>query len=146
MRLTDHFTLAELVQSQTASRMGLDNTPTPAALEALTRTAQGLEYIRNMIRAPIIVSSGYRSPLVNRAVGGSMTSQHMKGEAADITCPAMPVDSLMSRIVHSDVNFDQCIMEYFDKGRGTGWVHVSFSDKPRKQALVIDHAGTRVYA
>ena len=141
MMLSDHFSLAELTHSQTAARTpGLDNTPPPAIIAALTRTAEGLEHLRNMLRAPILISSGYRSPALNRAVGGSATSQHMRGEAADITAPAYgkPAD-LMSRIVHSSLDFDQCILEY------GAWVHISFSDKPRKQSLVIDHNGARAW-
>jgi hypothetical protein len=147
MQLSDHFTLAELIQSQTASRLGLDNTPPPAVLAALERTAVGLEYIRTLIRAPIIISSGYRSPDVNQVVGGAASSQHIKGEAADITAPAYGTPyQLMTRIVNSNIDYDQCILEYYNHTTGTGWVHVSFSDKPRKQALVIDSMGARVYA
>lgn len=147
MRLTDHFTLAELCQSQTASRLGLDNTPPAPVVAELLRTAVGLEAIRRLVGKPIVVSSGYRSPFVNRAVGGKPNSQHLTGHAADITSPGFGApDVLMSAIVRSDIEFDQCIMEFYNHVSGTGWVHVSFSDTPRKQALVIDHSGARAWA
>lgn len=146
MNLTEHFTLSELTQSQTASRLGMDNFPPPGVMEALKRTAQGLEQVRALVGAPILVSSGYRSPYVNRKVGGAATSQHTKGEAADITTPACTPDVLMARIRASVIAYDQLILEFFNKATGTGWVHISFSDKPRKQALVIDSTGTRTYA
>ena len=142
MNLTQHFTLAELTHSQTAARTpGLDNTPPPAIIPALIRTAEGLEHLRNLLRAPILISSGYRSPAVNRAVGGSATSQHMRGEAADITAPAYGTPlTLMQRIAKSNLDYDQCILEF------GSWVHISFSARPRKQALVIDHSGARAWA
>lgn len=137
--LSPHFTLDELTVSQEAARRGIDNTPTGPALEALKRTAMGMEAVRMRLGgAPIIVSSGYRSPVVNAAVGGSRTSQHMTGEAADFTAPRFGTPrSIVDAIVDSDVPYDQVILEF---GR---WVHISFSHGPRRQALVIDTAGTR---
>jgi hypothetical protein len=147
MKLTDHFTLAELCHSQTADRLGLDNTPPPDVIKRLTATAHGLEMIRALVQCPITISSGYRSPRVNAAVHGAPSSQHMTGMAADITAPGLgrPKD-LMDAILHARIHipFDQCILEF--AGQGGGWVHVSFADKPRGQALVVDRDGTRVYA
>jgi zinc D-Ala-D-Ala carboxypeptidase len=143
VNLSDHFTLDELTVSQTAARLGLDNTPSEDVIAALKRTAHGLEMVRAYVQAPIIVSSGYRSPLVNRAVGGSPNSQHIKGEAADFTAPGFgQPEMIMRAILRSTrpIPFDQLILEF---GR---WVHISFSQAPRRQALVIDHAGTRSFA
>ncbi len=143
MKLTDHFTLEELTHSQTAARLGLDNEPSPDVVDALTRTAHGLEMVRVLLQAPILVSSGYRSPLVNRAVGGSPNSQHIKGEAADFTAPGFGQPEMIVRAILRStrpIPFDQVIVEF---GR---WVHISFSKTPRRQALVIDHAGARVFA
>lgn len=143
MNLTDHFTLEELTHSQTAARLGLDNEPPPAVVDALTRTAHGLEMVRVLLQAPILVSSGYRSPLVNRAVGGAANSQHILGEAADFTAPGFgPPEMIVRAIMRSTrpIPYDQLIVEF---GR---WVHISFSRSPRHQALVIDHAGTRGFA
>jgi hypothetical protein len=137
--LSPHFTLDEMIVSQTAERLGLDNYPGPDELAALTRTALGLEAVRVRLGGtPIFISSGYRSPAVNSAVGGSSNSQHQRGEAADFTAqrfgtPRAVVDALAD----SDVPYDQLILEF---GR---WVHISFSTSPRHHALVIDRTGTR---
>lgn len=138
--LSPHFSLAELTQSDTAARKGLDNTPPPPVLAALTRTALGLEGVRTLLAAPILISSGYRSPQLNKLVGGQPASQHCKGEAADFISPAFGAPAaIVARIVGSGLAFDQVIVEF---GR---WVHISFSDAPRRQALVIDSAGTRPF-
>ncbi len=139
MNLSPHFTLAEMTVSQEAARRGLDNTPPPDIVEALRRTCLGLEAVRVRLGcAPIIVSSGYRSPAVNAAVGGSKSSQHMTGQAADIICPAFggPTE-VAAALRDSGIEYDQLILEF---GR---WVHISFAPKPRRQALIIDRAGTR---
>ncbi|MFA5901185.1 MAG: D-Ala-D-Ala carboxypeptidase family metallohydrolase [Hyphomicrobium sp.] len=144
MKLTDHFTLAELTHSQTADRLGLDNTPPPAVVTRLIATAHGLEMIRALVQCPVTVSSGYRSPAVNAAVHGAPASQHLTGQAADIIAPWFgPPKRLMEAIIKAALPFDQCILEF--AGQGGGWVHVSFTDKPRGQALVVDRDGTRAY-
>ncbi len=143
MKLTDHFTLEELTHSQTAARLGLDNEPPPDVVDALTRTAHGLEMVRVLLQAPILVSSGYRSPKVNRAVGGASNSQHILGEAADFTAPGFGDPTEIVRAIMRStrpIPYDQLIVEF---GR---WVHISFSRSPRHQALVIDHDGTRAFA
>jgi hypothetical protein len=143
MNLTDHFTLEELTHSQTAARLGLDNEPPPDVVDALTRTAHGLEMVRVLLQAPILVSSGYRSPKVNRAVGGAANSQHILGEAADFTAPGFGDPTEIVRAIMRStrpIPYDQLIVEF---GR---WVHISFSRSPRHQALVIDHDGTRAFA
>ena len=144
-QLTPNFTLAELTHSQTASRLGLDNTPDAVITQHLVRLAQGLEQVRALVRCPVVISSGYRSPLVNKAVGGAAKSQHVDGHAADITAPAFGTPArLMAVIVKARLPYDQCILEYADKAGG-GWVHISFTPTPRGQALVIDGNGTRPY-
>lgn len=137
--LSPHFTLDELTVSQTAARLGLDNDPGPEVLAALKRTALGLEAVRVRLGgAPILVSSGYRSPAVNAAVGGSPSSQHMRGEAVDFTSPRFGTPrQIVDALADSDVPYDQLILEF---GR---WVHISFSGTPRRHALVIDRSGTR---
>lgn len=141
MKLTEHFTLDELIHSQAAARLKLSNTPSPEIVSALTKLAHGLEMVRALVQCPIVVSSGYRSPKVNAAVGGSRTSQHMSGNAADITAPGHgSAADLMQAITSSIIPFDQCLLEF------NSWVHISFSSNPRRQALVIDHDGTRAYA
>lgn len=141
MNLSPHFTLAELTVSQSAARLGIDNNPPPAVIKALERTALGLEGVRMLLGAPVLVSSGYRSPALNKAVGGSVKSQHMTGQAVDFICPGFGSPAQIVRaIIKSGMQYDQVIVE-FDR-----WVHLSFSDKPRKQALIIDRNGTRDFA
>lgn len=137
--LSPHFTLDELTTSQTAERLGLDNTPDADALAALKRTCLGLEAVRVRLGgAPIIISSGYRSLEVNAAVGGSAASQHTRGEAADFISPGFGNPrAIVDALADSEVPYDQLILEF---GR---WVHISFSHRPRHHALVIDRTGTR---
>ena len=137
--LSPHFTQDELTHSQTAARLGLDNDPRADVLTALKRTALGLEAVRMRLGgAPVIISSGYRSAVVNEAVGGSVASQHMRGEAADFTAPAFGNPrQIIDALADSDVPFDQLILEY------SSWVHISFAARPRHLALIIDRAGIR---
>ena len=135
--LSPHFTLDELTLSQTAARMGIDNTPTAAALAALQRTALGLEAVRMRLGgAPIGVSSGYRCLTLNRAIGSKDGSQHVLGEAADFTAPRFGSPrQIVDALVDSDVPYDQLILEF---GR---WVHISFATQPRRTAFAIDRNG-----
>lgn len=138
MNLSPHFTLEELTFSQTAARLGLNNDPPPRIVENLTFLASRLEEVRALLKAPMVVSSGYRSPAVNDAVGGSATSQHRFGLAVDFVAPAFgdPFE-VAQAIVASPVAFDQIILEY---GK---WVHLSFvRNNPRRQALSIFKPGT----
>lgn len=143
MRLSAHFTLAEFTVSQTASRLGIDNTPTPEALENLKLVAQGLEGVRILLGVPIVISSGYRCLALNRAIGSKDSSQHVKGEAVDFEAPGYGSPrNVMDRIIDSGMDFDQCILEY----PPDGWVHMSFvRSGSRHQALVIDRDGTRPF-
>lgn len=118
--MSAHFSIAELMLSQTAQRRGLDNTPTPAVLRNLERLCGTLEQVRDLVGGPVHVSSGYRSKLVNAAVGGAPSSAHTFGLAADITCPAMTPRALALLIRESGIKFDQLIME------GT-WVHIGLA-------------------
>lgn len=129
MNLSEHFTLEEMVSSQIATRRRLDNRPGPKELANLRRTCAVLEQVRALAGAPVIVSSGYRSKAVNQAVGGSSSSAHLQGLAADITVPGMAPKALAKLIMAGDVIFDQLIYE------GT-WVHIGLSEgKPRRQVL-----------
>lgn len=142
--LSEHFTLEELTASQTARRLGLDNTPPQDVLENLTYTANKMEKVRELLgNNPIVISSGYRSPAVNKAVGSkSKKSQHLSGQAIDFTCPKFGSPrKIVEAIKNSDINYDQVIYE-FDE-----WVHISFTQSDnRKQALTIDSQGTRLFA
>lgn len=83
-RLTKHFTLEEFTQSKTSERLGIENNPNKSAIRNLKKTARQLEKIRNFVEEPIIITSGFRSPKLNEAVGGAKNSYHLYGRAADI--------------------------------------------------------------
>lgn len=144
MRISAHFTLAEFTVSQTASRLGIDNAPTPEALENLKYVAQGLEGVRILLGVPIVISSGYRCLALNRAIGSKDSSQHTLGQAVDFEAPGYgPPRIVMDRIIDSGMDFDQCILEY----PPDGWVHMSFVRfGSRHQALLIDRGGTKPYS
>ena len=137
--LSPHFTVDEMTFSQTAERQGIDNMPGPDQLAALRRTAMGLEGVRVRLGgAPILISSGYRCPALNRAIGGSAKSQHMAGEAADFTAPRFGSPrEIVDALVDADIGYDQLILEF---GR---WVHISFAPRARRHALIVDRTGTR---
>lgn len=138
-RLTADFHLSEFLHSEKAVRLGLDNTPDAVTVGAIRNfLAPGMQEVRDLINAPIHVSSGYRSPMVNAAVGGSRTSQHTQGLACDFTAPffGSPLE-ICRAIVASRIVFDQLIFE----GR---WVHISFSAKPRRSVLTAIFKGSGV--
>lgn len=140
MQLTPNFDLSELVASQTAARRGIDNTPTPEIIENLQHLATQLELVRTLLGAPLHISSGYRCPELNLAIGGARNSQHLAGQAADFTAPKFGTPAeIVDAVRESNIDFDQVILE-FDR-----WVHISFKKSGNKrQALVIDKTGTRV--
>jgi zinc D-Ala-D-Ala carboxypeptidase len=132
--LTAHFTLEEMTVSQTAARSEIDNTPSKREIEALRLLCVNvLEPLRISLGVPVIVSSGYRSPRLNRLVGGSANSQHMKGEAADIHVNSLSIQALFEAIRDSNLPYDQLIQEF------DSWVHVSFSNRNRRQAIYAYH-------
>jgi hypothetical protein len=141
VKLTENFTLEELVASQIATRRRLDNRPGPGELENLRRLAGVLEQVRSLVEAPVTISSGYRSPAVNAAVGGARNSAHLKGLAADINVPGLTPKALAKTIRDSDIQFDQLIYE------GT-WVHIGLSvGAPRREVLTATFApGGVVYS
>lgn len=130
MKLTDHFTLAELTFSQTAARENIENRPGPEQVENLRLLCEHiLEPIRVDVGKPITVSSGFRSPRLNKAVGGAPTSQHLNGQAADIVSFAVPVKSLFKRIIRMGLPYDQII---YEGTRKSAWVHVSYDAERRR--------------
>ena len=141
MKLSKFFTLEELTVSQAAARQGLSNVPDAATLKTLTNTAKCLDAVRALLGVPIVVNSGYRSPLVNRAVGGASKSQHVEGKAVDFIAPKFGSPrQIVEKILSSNISFCQIILEF------DSWVHISFSSDNRKQALVIDKQGTRIFS
>ena len=138
VRLSPHFSLPEMIVSQTAARRGIDNTPGDAEIAALRSLCiEVLEPVRKHFDRPVIVSSGYRSPKLNRAIGGSSSSQHCKGEAADFTVPGVSVLDL-AQWMHRNLNYDQLIYEF------GSWVHVSYrAGRLRNQELSAKRIGGR---
>lgn len=122
--LSPNFTLDEFIFSQASARLGLDNTPDARILKNLRRMAATLEQVRTVLGdLPIHISSGYRSPVLNRAIGGSVHSAHMQGLAVDFTCPRYgSVLATARAVARSAVGFDQVILEY---GR---WVHLGITE------------------
>jgi putative chitinase len=142
MNLTPHFTLEELTHTDHRT---LDNTPNETELANIQRLAEFLEELKTLLGGkPIMVNSAFRSKAVNDAVGSKDTSQHRIGCAADIRVPSMTPDEVVKAVIASDLGYDQVIRE-FDR-----WTHISIPNEasraPRKQALIIDKQGTRVYA
>jgi len=131
-RLSRYFTLARLVASDTARERGIDNTPPDALLPNLRLLARGLDRVRLLLRHPLEISSGYRCPDLNAAVGGVPNSQHAQGLAVDFTCPGFGPPLAVARAVRdSGIVFDQCIYEFAE------WIHLSFSAAPRRRVLTI---------
>jgi hypothetical protein len=141
-QLSKHFSLEELTHTD---HRELLNEPNESERQNLERLAQFLEMVKELLgNKPIMVNSAFRSKAVNDAVGSKDSSQHRVGCAADLRVPSMTPDQVVKAIINSDLPFDQVIRE-FDR-----WTHISVpnhpEDKPRRQSLIIDKAGTRVYA
>lgn len=142
MNLSPHFTLDELTHTD---HRELDNTPNEQETENLKRLAAFLEEVKTVLGGkPIMINSAFRSKAVNDAVGSKDTSQHRVGCAADIRVPGMTPDEVVKTVIASKIGYDQVIRE-FDR-----WTHISVPNsptgEPRRQALIIDKAGTRPYA
>ena len=143
MNLTPHFTLEELTRSEAADRNGWDNTPNDQELANLVRLAEFLEQVKAAVGdKPVMVSSGFRSKLVNDAVGSKDTSQHRLGCAADIRVPGMTPREVVEACIN--LPYDQIILEF------NSWTHISVPNlpetNPRKSALIIDYRKTRLFS
>ena len=141
MNLSPHFTLEELTHTD---HRELDNTPNDTEKNNLKRLAEFLEQVKEVLGGkPIMVNSAFRSKAVNDAVGSKDTSQHRLGCAADLRVPGMTPDEVVKAVIASKIGYDQVIRE-FDR-----WTHISVPNsptgEPRRQALIIDKAGTRLY-
>lgn len=140
-----HFSLDELIFSETATRKGIDNTPDDSALDNLYKTAMEMENVRELLdNNPILISSGYRCLALNELLGSKPTSAHIRGLAVDFTCPKFgDPDDIVDTIFRSHIQYDQIILE-FDK-----WVHIAFpkdGESARKKALIINKKGTMIYS
>jgi hypothetical protein len=141
MNLSEHFTLEELTAT---SHRQFDNTPNASEMANLVRLAAFLEQVKTALGGkPVMINSGFRSKQVNDSVGSRDSSQHRIGCAADIRVPGMTPNEVVKAIIASDIGYDQLIREF------DSWTHISVpndtSRPPRKQALIIDKAGTRAY-
>lgn len=141
-QLSQHFSLEELIYSDTALRLQINNDPPPIVLENLIYTASQLELVRNILNNNSInITSGYRCLSLNMSIGSKSTSQHITGEAVDFKCPQFgPPRLIIQALRYSNLIFDQLILEF------DSWVHVSFvKQNNRHQVLVIDKTGTRLF-
>jgi len=140
LNLTAHFSLEELTHSDLAMRKGIDNQPPDEILDNLHTLAYGLERVRTILNAPIYITSGYRSPKVNAAVGSNINSAHVKGLAADFHCPGFGTPKQVAEKIAQEadfIDFDQIIHE----GK---WVHLAFShvgSAPRRNVLTAQFPG-----
>lgn len=137
MKLSTNFSLAELTKSQSATRLGLDNTPDENVIGNLrTLCEEVLQKVRDHYGMPVVINSGYRSPQVNAAIGGSRTSEHCKGMAADIEVPGVP-NAELATWIKENLRFRQLILEFYTPGiPDSGWVHVSFDPVDLKHEIL----------
>ena len=128
MKLSKNFYLAELTKSQTAERMGLNNSPNEDQTENLRLLCERvLQPIRDHFDDVVSISSGFRDPILSRKIGSSEKSQHCKGQAADFEIFGTP-NNKVADWIKENLMFDQLILEYWEPGEpNSGWVHVSYN-------------------
>jgi len=147
MNLSKNFTVDELCKSEIAIRRSIDNTPTETVISNLQALVLNvLQPIRNSL-GPITINSGYRSPAVNVAVGGSPTSDHCLGMAADIEISGYD-NKMLAKFIEQNFKFTQLILEFYEDGQpASGWVHVSFdpSDLKCQTLRAVKQNGKTVY-
>lgn len=149
MRISTHLDLGEITRSESAKRKGINNMPTPKHIENFKKLAENIfEPIRNHFGVPILISSGYRSKELNKAIGGSLKSQHCVGEAIDIDMDGSSsevTNKMVFDFIKDNLNFDQLIFEFGTKD-APDWVHVSFKSigKQRKQILRATKSGEKI--
>lgn len=141
MKLSEHLDLSEVTRSDSAKRNGISNIPTPEHLENFKKLAQHVfEPIRNHFGVPINISSGYRSKALNKAIGGSSTSDHCYGRAIDIDMDGSSSEVSNNDIFHwikDNLEFKQLIAEFPDANGKLGWVHVAYGDGLNKGEILI---------
>lgn len=150
MRLTKNFTKEELEFSETASRLGINNTIPPELMDNAKKLALGLQNVRELLGTPIFISSGYRCLELNNILKSKPTSAHVRCLAADIRSDRYShPNGVIFAIINSDIPYDQIILEHWNADNPySGWVHISFAENgetPRQQALIIDQNGTSLY-
>lgn len=150
MQLSKHLSLAEVTRSESAKRNGISNEPTAEHLENFKKLAEKVfEPIREHFKAPIHISSGYRSAALNKKIGGASSSQHCSGEAIDIDMDGTAItNKQVFDFIKQHLEFDQLIWE-FGTASNPDWVHVSYEStgKQRKQVLrATKQGGKTAYA
>jgi hypothetical protein len=137
MNLSANFTLAEMTKSETALRHDMDNTPGEVEIENLKRLCeQVLQPVRDHFGKGVKVNSGFRHPEVNARVGGSKTSDHCQGQAADIEIPGVP-NAELAEWIKENLDFRQLILEFYTPGvPDSGWVHVSYVEGDNKKQVM----------
>lgn len=138
--LSPHFTVQELIRSEAAIRYGIDNVPSAEVLENLRMLADRLERVRDVLGAPVRITSGYRSPELNARIKGSKTSKHMLGLAADIECPGWgnPKRVFEKLAANRDtLQFDQLILEF----PPDGWVHFGIAESGVQRGELLVYQG-----
>lgn len=138
MKISKHLTLEELITSQTATRKGIDNTPSAQVISNLKLVAEKVfEPLREGLGKPIKISSGYRSPALNKAIGGAKNSQHTTGEALDLQGMGGLKNSEIFNYIKNNLDYSQLIWEY-GTDKEPAWVHVSYKKSGnQKQILYI---------
>ena len=141
MQLTEHFTLDEFTRSTTASRLKIDNSVPDELMPNIQLTAIKLELVRQALGKPIVITSGYRCPLLNARVGGVSTSAHTKGLAVDFHCAYGTPKAICQRLIDTSVQFDKLIQEH------NQWVHIGFNPNYNRQIVLtaIKNSGKTVY-
>lgn len=137
MRLSPNFTLQEFTRSQTASRLGIDNTPNKDQVRSLGVWCEFVgEPVRKYFKSPVRISSGFRGRALNRAIGGAQNSQHQRGEAADFEVIGHS-NLEVAQYIADELEFDQLILEFWDgKDPHSGWVHCSYSLSQQRQEVL----------
>lgn len=140
MKISEHLDLSEVTRSETAKRRGISNEPTPEHLENFKKLAINVfEPIRKHFGFPIHISSGYRSKALNTAIGGSLTSQHCKGEAIDIDMDGSSngiTNKMVFDYIKANIKFDQMIWE-FGNDTNPDWVHVSYAGDGKQRGQIL---------
>jgi hypothetical protein len=148
MNLTANFTLAEMTKSETALRHDMDNTPGEKEIGNLKLLCEKvLQPVRDHYGKGVKVNSGFRHPEVNAKVGGSKTSDHCRGQAADIEIPGVP-NAELAAWIRDNLEFRQLILEFYTPGiPDSGWVHVSYiaEDNKKQVMTAVKRDGKTVY-
>lgn len=139
MKLSENLSLSEVTKSNTAIKHGINNTPSDEHLDNLVDVAEKIfQPVRDHFGVPIAVTSGYRSPELNKRIGGSLTSQHSKGQALDIDADVFGgvTNSEIFDFIRDNLEFDQLINE-FPKGNEPSWVHVSYNREGNRGQVLL---------